>query len=199
MKHWGLGGGETGADHYQNLFFPKGKYLYYCPYLSSLVGAGERWGEVRGVFWGEIRGEGFPLLSLKKYFFSLKIKQNARTTFWNEINMQKEFVTFLLGYHHPFQVFQVSKTYIFIHVIKLFPSLFINISLKLVLRHGWQYRPWLRFKLWAEAYRSNLGLLTDWLTHNALRNLAKVEKSYSGQTLARYQSASHLANAPWRQ
>ena len=69
---------ETGADlsgsNTIKTFFlcvvPKGKYLYYCPYLSSLVGAGERWGEVRGVFWGEIRGEGFPLLSLKKNFLS---------------------------------------------------------------------------------------------------------------------------------
>ena len=51
--------------------------------------------------------------------------------------------------------------------------------------------------------------LTQWITdsltdsiicpHNALKNLEKVEKLYSGQTLTRSQAASHLANAPWRQ
>ena len=34
--------------------------------------------------------------------------------------------------------------------------------------------------------------------HNK-KNLAMVEKSYSGLTLARIQAASHLANDPWRQ
>ena len=47
--------------------------------------------------------------------------------------------------------------------------------------------------------------LTDWLTHsliclhNALKNLTKVKKSYSGQTLTGFHEASHLTNAPWRQ
>ena len=41
------------------------------------------------------------------------------------------------------------------------------------------------FKLRTEAYTSTLGLLTDWLVcpHNALKNLAKVEKLYYGQFL----------------
>ena len=46
---------------------------------------------------------------------------------------------------------------------------------------------------------------TEWLTvwiicpHNAPTNLTKLEKSYSGQTLKRFQAASHLANGPWGQ
>ena len=56
------------------------------------------------------------------------------------------------------------------------------------------------FKLRAETNTSTLGLLTGWLIdsltdwlicpHNALKNLAKVEKSYFGQTLRRFQAAS---------
>ena len=56
------------------------------------------------------------------------------------------------------------------------------------------------FKLRAEAYTYILCLLTHWLTdlltdwficpHNALKNSAKVEKSYSDQTLKRFQAAS---------
>ena len=46
------------------------------------------------------------------------------------------------------------------------------------------------------------GLLTKCLTHssshNALKNLAKVE-TYSGQTLTRFQAASRLVNVPLRQ
>ena len=60
-------------------------------------------------------------------------------------------------------------------------------------------------KLRSEAYTSTLGLLTHSLSetliclHNILRNLAKEEKSYTGQTLTRFQAASHMANAPRRQ
>ena len=59
-------------------------------------------------------------------------------------------------------------------------------------------------KIRTEAYTYTLGLLTHslthWLTHlscphNAFKNFAIVENSYSGQTLTRFQAASHLASA----
>ena len=53
------------------------------------------------------------------------------------------------------------------------------------------------FKLRTEAYTYSLTISLI-CPHNVLKNLAKVENSYSGQTLTRFQAASQLANAPWR-
>ena len=51
------------------------------------------------------------------------------------------------------------------------------------------------FKLRTEAF--TLGLLTDsFVRIMLLKNFPKVEKSYSGQTLTRFQTESHLVNAP---
>ena len=44
------------------------------------------------------------------------------------------------------------------------------------------------FKLRTEAYTSTLSLLTDWLTDWLTTNLTKMKKSYSGQTLTRFQA-----------
>ena len=66
-----------------------------------------------------------------------------------------------------------------------------------------KWAEWVGFKLQTEAYTSILGLLTDSLTGSSVRimflKLGKGGKSYSGQTLTRFQAAGHLANAPWRQ
>ena len=57
-------------------------------------------------------------------------------------------------------------------------------------------------QLRTEAYIYTLSLLTDRkhiCPHNFPTNLTTVEKLYSKITLPKFQAASHLANAPWRQ